>query len=321
MDVHFDNVRVVRGGRTALDVPGLLIRSGAVTAILGPNGAGKTTLLRAIAGLDRPVAGAVSIDGRSSQTRSLAAKQVAFAFQAPVFVSGTVGHNLELALRLRRVPRGDHRERIAGALAELAVPHLVDRDVRRLSGGEAQRVNLARTLMLRSPVVLLDEPLAGLDAPSREDLLRELPRALRSHPGATVVLVTHDRDEAARLADDIVLLLDGRVHASGTAASVFARPPDAESARFLGWTVLEVEGAPAAIAPGALAPGRGEVEFQLELEAVVPVGARWEAIGRIDGSPARVPGSGLRPAGPLLTVCTRRQELVRFFEPGATNLD
>jgi hypothetical protein len=117
-----------------------------------------------------------------------------------------------------------------------------------------------------------------------------------------------------RLADDIVLLLDGRVHASGAAAAVFARPPDADSARFLGWTVLDVEGGPAGIPPGALAPGPGDVEFELEVEAVVQVGSRWEAIGRIQGAPARVPGEGPWPAGPLL-VSTGLEELVRFPAP------
>ncbi len=315
MDVRLDSIRVVRGGRTALDVPALVIRSGAVTAILGPNGAGKTTLLRAIAGLDRPATGTVSIDGHSGRVD----QQVAFAFQAPVFVSGTVRHNLELALRLRRVPRAECSDRIAAALADLGVAHLAGRDVRRLSGGEAQRVNLARTLMLRAPVVLLDEPLAGLDAPSREALIGELPRALRAHPGATVVLVTHDRDEAGRLADDVILLLDGRVHASGSAASVFARPPDAESAQFLGWTVVEMAGGPAGIAPGGLAPGPGELEFTMEVEAVVAVGARWEAVGRVRGSPARVPGAGPWPEGPSLLVSTKSADLVPFGDAASVN--
>lgn len=320
MDVQFTGVRVDRGGRTALEVPSLVIRGGAVTAVLGPNGAGKTTLLRSIAGLDRTAAGEVCFDGVAGGGRGRGRNRVAFAFQAPVFVSGTVGENLELALRLRRVPASERRRRISGALDEMRVAHLLERDVRRLSGGEAQRVNLARTLMLEAPVVLLDEPLAGLDAPSREELLRELPRALRGHPGATVVLVTHERDEAARLADDVVLLLEGRVHASGLATAVFARPPDPESARFLGWTVLELDGETVGIAPGALRMGQGGVELEMEVEAVVPAGPKWEAIGRIHGSPARVAGSGAWPGGEHLAVSAGRDDLVRFGRPESVKI-
>jgi hypothetical protein len=127
-----------------------------------------------------------------------------------------------------------------------------------------------------------------------------------------VIVVTHDRDEAARLADDVVILIGGVVHSAGTVEDVFAHPRDAESARFLGWTILEVEGALAGIPPGALTPGPGELEFELAVNSVVPVGARWEAVGRIGGSPARVAGEGERPLVGRLVVSTRRDELVLF---------
>ncbi|MEX0782723.1 MAG: ABC transporter ATP-binding protein [Dehalococcoidia bacterium] len=307
MEIRLDGVRVERGARTVLDVPELVIRSGVVTAILGPNGAGKTTLLRAIAGLDRPAAGSILIGDRP-----VANGRVSFAFQRAVFVSGTVGQNLQLALRLRGIPSLERDRRVAATAEELGVGHLLGRDVRRLSGGEAQRVNLARALVLDDEVLLLDEPLAGLDAPSRESLLQELPATLRSRPRTTVALVTHDRDEAARLADDVVLLIDGRVHSAGSLQAVFSRPEDAESARFLGWTIVDWEGAVAGIAPGSLAVGTGEVEFSLEVEAIIPAGSRWEAVGRIGGSPARVGGDGPRPQAGPLTVSARRPDLLRL---------
>jgi ABC-type sugar transport system ATPase subunit len=320
MEVRLDGVRVVRGDRTVLDVPGLLIRSGRVTAILGPNGAGKTTLLRAIAVLDRPAAGSVSVGDAPAGTRE-AGERVAFAFQRAVFVAGTVEQNLLLGLRLRGIHREERPGRIEARAADLGIAHLLRRDVRRLSGGEAQRVNLARALVLGAPVVLLDEPLAGLDAPSRESLLQELPATLRSAGDTTVVLVTHDRDEAARLADDVVLLIDGQVHSGGTVDEVFSRPQDADSARFLGWTIVDVDGGVAGIAPGCLRASAGDVEFVMEVETVVPVGSRWEAAGRIAESPARVAGAGdPRPVPGPLVVSVGRDELVRFEVEGKVKI-
>lgn len=300
MDVSFEGVRLVRAGRLVLEVPAARFAGGSVTALLGPNGTGKSSMLRLIAGLERPAAGSVRIAGeavRAGRTHPA----VAYAFQSPVFIAGSVRHNMSVALRFRRVPRAEREERLRQAAAWCGIEALLRRDARGLSGGEAQRANLARTLALRAPVTLLDEPLAGLDAPGQRQLLRALPGILRSF-ATTAIVVTHDRDEALRLAEELVVLIGGKVHASGGRAAVFGAPPDADTAAFLGHVVVPCAGGMAAIAPRALVPGPGEFTFELEVEEVVDLGIRVEAVGTIAGVPASVTlaaGSSCS-AGPLV---------------------
>ncbi len=310
MEIRFESVRVSRGGAVTLEVPDLTIRGGRVTALLGPNGAGKSTLLRAVAALDRAQQGRILLDGAVVRRGRATYERVALAFQSPVFVAGTVRANLDLGLRLRKVPPLERAARIDAATASLGVSHLLDRNARRLSGGEAQRVNLARALALRAPVTLLDEPLAGLDAPSREALLRELPAILREL--TTVVVVTHDREEAARLADDVAVLLDGRVGAAGPLPQVFARPPTAGSAHFLGWTLVPVDDGIIAIRPGALVPGGGDHGFTFDVDQRIEVGERWDLLGRINGVPAALVGRGLAPRGAQVAVAAASCDVVRF---------
>lgn len=277
MRVEIADLTVVRGGRAVLAVERLVIGSGRVTVILGPNGAGKTTLLRAVAGLER-CRGSVTFDGRAARP------PLAVAFQRPVFLRGTVRANLDLALKLAGVSPADREPRIAEAAAVLGIAALLERPASRLSAGEAQRANLARALALRAPLTLLDEPLAGVDGPARRELLGALPAAFRAG-GGTVIAVTHDPAEAALLADDLVILLDGRIHAAGPAAEILAAPPDAESASFLGWDIIPGEGGVWAVAPGALRVGRGEVAFSLAAERVTVIGGAPVVAGRIAGVP------------------------------------
>lgn len=284
MEVLFEQVEVVLGGRTVLQAPLLRLQGAGTTALLGPNGAGKTTALRLAAGLERPARGRVLLDGAPAV--QVARHHVAFAFQRPVFVRGSVRENLELALRLRGVPRSEHGRRIARAAELCGIGGLLERDSRRLSGGEAQRVNLARALVLEAGLVLLDEPMSGLDGPSREVLLADLPGILASS-GATVVVVTHDRDEALLLATEVVVLLAGRVEAQGPAGAVFRRPPTRGVAAFLGYSLAGT----AAIRPGALRVGPGERAFELEVLRTVDLGTHRAVEGRIAGTVVR---AGLR---------------------------
>ena len=295
MEVRFDSVAFDRDGRRALDVPALTIASGRVTALLGPNGSGKSTLLRLVAGLDRPSFGDVRV-GQSVVRGARAMRGVvAIAFQEPVFLAGKVRANLELGLRLRGFAPAESAKRAAAAAEALGIGSLLERSAHRLSGGEGQRANLARALVLRAPVTLLDEPLSGLDAQTRQQLLFELPGLLADF-SPTTILVTHDREEAMRLASDVVILIDGRVRAAGPVGRVFRTPPDDETARFLGYTVLPADSATVAVPPGGLRPGPGAMTFELAVVAVIDTGLGWEVAGTIAAVAVRVAWDGAPPS-------------------------
>ncbi len=279
MDVSLEGVAVARGGRTVLDVSALSFLSGTTTAVFGPNGAGKTTLLRVVAGLDRPSRGTVRIGGaRVGHDRG--AQRTALAFQEQVFIGGSVRRNLDLALDLRRVPAAERAGRIAAVAVACGVATVLDRPARLLSVGEAQRVNLARALTLRAPVTLLDEPLSGIDRIARTHLLDDLPRLLATF-AATTILVTHDREEAFRLADHLVILVDGVVRAAGTKTAVFRAPADRTVAELLGYTVLPWEAGFLAVPPGALRLGDGSPAFTLHVERVIDMGDHPHLVGRV----------------------------------------
>ena len=279
MDVTLDRVRVARGGRTVLDVSSLAFLSGSTTAVFGPNGSGKSTLLRVVAGLELPGPGQVRI-GNSTVGKDDGPPRTALAFQEPVFVSGSVRRNLGLALDLRGLSRLEQAERIAEVAAECGVLSVLDRPARQLSGGEAQRANLARALALRAPVTLLDEPLSGIDRIARTQLLDDLPRLLATF-ATTTILVTHDREEAFRLADHLVILVDGLVRAAGPKGAVYRSPADATVAELLGYTLLPLGAKLIAVPAGGLRLGQGCPRFSLHVERVVDMGNHPHVVGRV----------------------------------------
>lgn len=303
--VAFEGVGFDRDGRRVLDIPSLVITEGARTAVLGPNGSGKSTLLRLIAGLERPTRGRVQVAGAPAAGGP--GGRVALAMQQAVFLRGSVADNLRLGLALRGVPRAEQWDRSRGAARDCGVEGLLDRPARALSVGEAQRVNVARALVLGAPVLLLDEPLAGVDRTGRRALLEELPPLLRT-TGATVLVVTHDRDEAFRLADDLVVLIDGRVRAHGPKRDVLAAPADAEAAEQLGYLVLEgPDGRVAVHAEDLVLDGDG-VPLACRVRGMVDLGTHHALLGRIGTVHVEVPvPSGLvPPAEGLVTVRARR---------------
>jgi ABC-type sugar transport system ATPase subunit len=277
MDVSVTNLQRFKNGRKVLQISGLRFPSGTTTAVFGPNGSGKTTLLRAIAGLEQPDRGEVRLGGLPAD-REPAWRLVAMSFQNAVFLRGTVRENLDLALRLRAVPSAERGVRLKEAAKDCGVADLLDRSARKLSRGEAQRVNLARALALRAPVTLLDEPLAGVDRTTRTQLLAELPNLLAKFT-ATAVLVTHDREEAFRLADRLVVLVEGEVRAAGIKGSVYAHPPDRVTAELLGYSVLPANGGLLAIPLGSLRPGNGPIPFEMEVEQVIDMGNHLHVVG------------------------------------------
>jgi ABC-type sugar transport system ATPase subunit len=306
MDVSLEGVLVERDGRVLLDVPSLSLRGGRTIAVLGPNGSGKTTLLRVIAGLDRPGTGRVRIGGLPFDS-----SRVAYVFQEQVFLRRSVRENLELGLRLRGLGPAERKVRVEEAARVIGITHLMDRRADRLSGGEGRRVSLARALCLRAPLVLLDEPLEGLDRPTYARLLHELPRLLAAFD-ATRIFVTHSPDEAMRLAQDLVVLVDGKVLASGEKRDVATNPRVREVAEALGYFVVFHGGMRFAIPPDALRHGPGGLEFSIEVEEVIDLLASTEIAGRIGDVRVHVElSSGSEKPTPGDRLCLHTD---RFFE-------
>ena len=223
---------VERGGRVVATADAVAVGEGETLAVLGPNGAGKTSLLLALATLipsrgDLRHRGAPIADPIAFRRRS------AVVFQRPLLLDRSVRDNAALGLEIRGVPLSERRVRALAALERFGVAQLADRSAVALSGGEAQRVSLARAFAVDPEVLFLDEPFAALDAPTRDAVILDLARALRDARVATV-LVTHDRDEALALADRVAVLMAGRVRQTGRTEAVFAMPADPEVAAFVG---------------------------------------------------------------------------------------
>lgn len=224
-----------RRGRLVLSVDELELVPGDRLAVLGQNGAGKTTLLRLIAGLENPTSGIVEIDGvLTTEAEAELRRRVAYATQRAGLLSTTVLRNVELPLGWRGHGRAQRRATAFQALDRLGVAHLAERPAFALSGGEAQRVSLARALAVDPAVLLLDEPAAGLDAQARQSFLDDLEAALGDRK-TTVVHVSHRAEEALRLADRVAVLVDGAIQQLGAPAAVVLRPASATVAQLVGY--------------------------------------------------------------------------------------
>jgi putrescine transport system ATP-binding protein len=222
------------GAAVALDALDLAIRSGEFFALLGGSGSGKSTLLRLIAGLDAPDGGRLRLEGRDITADPPWARPVHMMFQSyALFPHMSVAENVGYGLRRAGTAAAERRRRVAEALALVKLEALGARRPHQLSGGQKQRVALARSLVMRPKLLLLDEPLAALDAGLREQTGFEL-RALQRQTGAAFVMVTHDQEEALALADRIAVLEGGRLQQVGTPEEVYWRPATAFVARFLG---------------------------------------------------------------------------------------
>ncbi|MEN8113116.1 MAG: ABC transporter ATP-binding protein [Actinomycetota bacterium] len=221
-------------GTKALDNAALTIDDRTVHALMGPSGSGKSTMLRVIAGLERPGAGDVTWDGKSVLDVPVHERGFGLMFQDyALFPHRSVSGNVAFGLRMQGLDAASLRTRVAELLNLVGLPGYEDRSVGTLSGGEQQRVALARTLAPRPRLVLLDEPIGALDRSLRERLLVEM-REIFTKVEATALYVTHDRDEAFTIADRIAVIRDGRIVADDDPEGLWHRPPNAWVARFVG---------------------------------------------------------------------------------------
>ena len=191
-------------GRTILDSASLNVARGEIVSLVGPSGSGKTTLLRVIAGLEQPSQGNVVIDGKLMTGVPTHKRDVGLVFQDnQLFPHLCVFDNIAYSLRIKRVSKALQIEKVNEMLSLVGMEDLARRDVGNLSGGEAKRIAVARALVADPFILLLDEPLTGLDVELRDRLLEDMGALLRTR-GTTVVHVTHDHNEAARLSDRVV---------------------------------------------------------------------------------------------------------------------
>jgi tungstate transport system ATP-binding protein len=223
---------VRRGDRIVVRVPRLDLTRGETLVLLGPNGAGKSTLLLALA-LLLPSEGVLRFAGDPVRDVIAARRRMGVVLQRPLLLDRDVLANVVLGQTLRGRERAAAERGALEWLGRLGIGHLAKRPARALSGGEAQRVSLARAFALEPVVLFLDEPFAGLDAPSREGILADTGRLL-ADTGTSALLVTHDRDEAASLGDRVAVMIDGEVRQIGTPEAVFRAPVDPQVALFVG---------------------------------------------------------------------------------------
>jgi tungstate transport system ATP-binding protein len=225
-----EGLRVVRDGRVLIDGIDLEIVSGdRTTVIIGPNGAGKSLLMRILAGLMVPDAGALTWAGvPADRARAL---RVGVVFQRPVLLRRSAVANIEYVLKVAGVPAHERRSQAAAALQEAGLSDVAHSPARLLSGGEQQRLSLARALALRPGVLMLDEPTANVDPASTAAIERRIGKARDA--GTSVVLVTQDLGQARRLASEVVFMHQGRILERTLAAQFFTQPQTREAAMFL----------------------------------------------------------------------------------------
>lgn len=255
-------VRVQYGQVQAVTDLSIEVPTGTVTALLGPSGCGKSSLLRAIAGLEPLTAGAISWRGRNMEQVPVHQRRFGMLFQdGQLFPSRNVSGNI--AYGIAHLPKAQRQEIVSELLDSVGLGGYQDRTIDTLSGGQAQRVALARSLAPEPELLLLDEPLSALDRALREELVITLRNLIRSLQ-LTVVYVTHDQDEAFSLADQIVIMDEGKILAVNSAEEIWTHPGSKAAAVFLGYRPflsaeaaaqfgIEIpEGSQLAIAPGGL---------------------------------------------------------------------
>ena len=295
------NLQVWRGGASVLDIPALDLRPGEILALIGPNGAGKTTLMLALAGLLPTAAGTLRFHGTdllSHRDREAYRRRMTMVFQEPLLFDATVRQNIASGLRLRGISAEARKPVVETWARRFGIEGLLDRSARRLSGGEAQRTALARAFALGPEILFLDEPFSSLDAPSKEGLIEDLGHIL-GDTGTTAVVATHDQSEAARLADRLAVMKEGRIVQTGSLQEVMNHPEDPFVAAFVGMeTLLDGE---------VMSSRGGLITLRQGVHEVVAVG---------EAAPGQAILLGIRPENVALSLHSDNASSARNAFPG-----
>ncbi|MDR6872055.1 sn-glycerol 3-phosphate transport system ATP-binding protein [Bosea sp. BE125] len=324
------------GGAAAVDDVSFTVAGGKLVALLGPSGCGKSTTLRLIAGLEDSSTGSIVIGGRDVTGAAPSQRGIAMVFQNyALFPHLSVAENILFGLKVRKVSRADRDERLARAASILGLTTLLERKPSQLSGGQQQRVALGRAIVAQAPVCLMDEPLSNLDAQLRVEMRREI-RELQQRLGITMVYVTHDQVEAMTMADQVVLMRNGRIEQDAPPDQLYENPATIFVARFVGTppmnviplaSVLAAGGGadltpPAHAEPGLLAVGirpemteLSDAGIAADVVAVEYLGADTLVETRIDGQPfiVRRPGKVRAAAGERVHI-KLSQAAVHWFD-------
>ncbi|MBN8931864.1 MAG: ABC transporter ATP-binding protein [Rhizobium pusense] len=233
-EVSIEKLTKDYGSSLAVNGISVKIADGEFISLLGPSGCGKTTTLKMIAGFEDATSGAIRFDGRDVVNVPAEKRDIGMVFQNyALFPHMTVAQNLAFGLEMRKVPKAEIASRTARVLDMVQLSGYAERYPRQLSGGQQQRVALARALVIEPKILLLDEPLANLDAKLREEM-RVFIRDLQKRVGITTVYVTHDQAEAMTMSDRVVVMFGGRIAQYGSPADIYERPASLEVAQFVG---------------------------------------------------------------------------------------
>jgi ABC-type sugar transport system ATPase subunit len=274
----------------------LEIKEGEFLVMVGPSGCGKTTTLRMIAGLEEPTSGEIYIDGQPANDLEPGQRNVGMVFQnLALFPHKSVYENIAFGLRMKKVPATETRAAVEQVARTMHITHLLGKFPGQCSGGEAQRVALARTLVTNPGAFLLDEPLSNLDAKLRKEMRAEID-ALHSRLSKTFVYVTHDQEEAMTLADCIVVMRDGQIEQVGTPLEIYHEPVSQFVATFFGSPAMNLIAGEMRQTPDGPVFTFGERDVRLDGMAEIrggpaTLGVRPEAVrleGVVDGYPACV---------------------------------
>jgi tungstate transport system ATP-binding protein len=230
------NLKKNYNGKNVLSINNLEIEAGKITAIIGPSGAGKTTLLSIINGIEMPDEGKIIFESEELSATSgftkETSKRMAMVFQKPVMFNTTVYKNIAYGLKVRKVGAEQIRIRLSEAASWMGLGDLLNQKAITLSGGEAGRVSVARAMIIRPDLLLMDEPTANLD-PANVSIIEDMIKKACTEYGSTVIIVTHNMFQARRLADNMVFMLNGQVVENGSVVDIFESPSDKRTQAFV----------------------------------------------------------------------------------------